>query len=109
VHCDLGTLNDVIADDDRLNWAQIEIDDHCFRLLALFQPVAVDLRVVVSALRINTDLERVGDLAVNLAEAAQRYLTHPPVKPLVDLPRMGGRPGAHHAARCAGPLLCASR
>ena len=60
-----------------------------FQLLALFHPVAVDLRVVVSALRINTDLERVGDLAVNLAEAAQRYLTHPPVKPLVDLPRMG--------------------
>ena len=51
--------------------------------------MAVDLRVVVSALRINTDLERVGDLAVNLAEAGQRYLTHPPVKPLVDLPRMG--------------------
>ena len=83
------TLNQVIAGDDRLNRAQIEIDDHCLQLLALFQPVAVDLRVVVSALRINTDLERVGDLAVNVAEAAQRYLLHPPVKPLVDLPRMG--------------------
>jgi phosphate transport system protein len=86
---DRDALDDVIAGDDRLNQAQIEIDDHCFQLLALFQPVAVDLRVVVSALRINTDLERVGDLAVNLAEAGQRYLTHPPVKPLVDLPRMG--------------------
>jgi len=86
---DHAMLNDVIAGHDRLNRAQIEIDDHCFQLLALFHPVAVDLRVVVSALRINTDLERVGDLAVNLAEAAQRYLTHPPVKPLVDLPRMG--------------------
>jgi len=86
---DRDALDDVIAGDDRLNQAQIEIDDNCFQLLALFQPVAVDLRVVVSALRINTDLERVGDLAVNLAEAAQRYLAHPPVKPLVDLPRMG--------------------
>lgn len=83
------TLNQVIAGDDRLNRAQIEIDDQCFQLLALFHPVAGDLRVVVSALRINTDLERVGDLAVNLAEAAQRYLLHKPVKPLVDLPRMG--------------------
>jgi phosphate transport system protein len=82
-------LKQVVAGDDRLNRAQIEIDDHCFQLLALFHPVAVDLRVVVSALRINTDLERVGDLAVNIAEAAQRYLLHPPVKPLVDLPRMG--------------------
>lgn len=86
---DRDALDDVIAGDDRLNQAQIEIDDHCFQLLALFQPVAVELRVVVSALRINTDLERVGDLAVNLAEAGQRYMTHPPVKPLVDLPRMG--------------------
>ena len=83
------TLSQVIDGDDGLNLAQIEIDHHCFQLLALFHPVAVDLRVVVSALRINTDLERVGDLAVNLAEAGQRYLSHPPVKPLVDLPRMG--------------------
>ena len=44
---------------------------------------------IVSALKINADLERVGDLAVNIGEAAQRYLLHPPVKPLIDLPRMG--------------------
>jgi phosphate transport system protein len=51
--------------------------------------VAVDLRGIVSAVKINADLERVGDLAVNIAEAAERYLAHPPVKPLVDIPRMG--------------------
>ncbi len=84
-----GTLADVIAGDRDLDAAQIDIDERCFTLLALFHPVAVDLRTIVSALRINTDLERVGDLAVNIAEAAQRYVTHPPVKPLVDLPRMG--------------------
>jgi phosphate transport system protein len=84
-----NTLNDVIAGDGRLNAAQMDIDDRCFRMLALFHPVAVDLRTVVAALRINTDLERVGDLAVNIAEAAQRYVTYPPVKPLIDLPRMG--------------------
>jgi len=51
--------------------------------------MAVDLRAIVSALKINSDLERVGDLAVNIAEAARRYLRHPPVKELIDIPRMG--------------------
>ena len=51
--------------------------------------MAVDLRAIVAALKINTDLERVGDLAVNIAEAARRYLVHPPVKQLIDIPRMG--------------------
>ena len=67
-----------------------EIDNRCFRLLALYQPMATDLRAIVSAVKINTDLERVGDLAVNIAEAAQRYTTHPPVKKLIDIPTMGG-------------------
>jgi phosphate transport system protein len=57
--------------------------------LALFQPMAADLRAIVAAVKINTDLERVGDLAVNIAEAGKRYLEHPPVKPLIDIPRMG--------------------
>ena len=51
----------------------IEIDDRCFKLLALHQPMAADLRAIVAAVKINTDLERVGDLAVNIAEAAARY------------------------------------
>jgi phosphate transport system protein len=68
---------------------QLEIDDRCFKLLALQQPMAVDLRTIVAAVKINGDLERVGDLAVNIAEAADRYVSHPPVKPLIDLPRMG--------------------
>jgi phosphate transport system protein len=50
--------------------------------------MAVDLRAIVSAVKINTDLERVGDLAVNIGEAASRYLEHPPVKELIDIPRM---------------------
>jgi phosphate transport system protein len=80
---------DVINGDSRINELQIEIDDRCFTMLALYQPVAVDLRSIVSAIRINADLERVGDLAVNIGEAARQYLAHPPVKPLIDLPRMG--------------------
>ncbi len=86
---DKDLLAEVIAGDDRINASQMEIDARCFTLLALQHPVAVDLRVVVSAFKINADLERVGDLAVNIAEASQRYIEHPPVKPLIDLPRMG--------------------
>src|SRR5690606_1351346 len=59
-----------------------------FTLLALYQPMAQDLRTIVSALKINTDLERGGDLAVNIAEAGRRYLSHAPVKKLLDIPRM---------------------
>ena len=83
------TLADVVAGDSRIDDLQVEIDNRCFTLLALYQPVATDLRTVVSALKINADLERVGDFAVNIGEVAQRYLLHPPVKPLIDLPRMG--------------------
>jgi phosphate transport system protein len=79
----------VLAGDEPVNKAHIDIDDRCFRLLALHQPMASDLRSIVSAVKINTDLERVGDLAVNIAEAATRYAQHPPVKQLVDIPRMG--------------------
>jgi phosphate transport system protein len=50
--------------------------------------VAADLRQIVAAVKINTDLERVADLAVNIAEAARRYVQHPPVKKLIDIPRM---------------------
>ncbi len=78
----------VLAGDAAINQLHIEIDDRCFKLLALYQPMAVDLRSIVAAVKINTDLERVGDLAVNIAEAVRRYLQHPPVKELIDIPKM---------------------
>jgi phosphate transport system protein len=78
----------VLGGDSAINLLHIEIDDRCFKLLALHQPMAVDLRAIVSATKINSDLERVGDLAVNIAEAVRRYLHHPPVKELIDLPHM---------------------
>lgn len=74
--------------DEPINRLHIEIDDRCFTLLALHQPMATDLRAIVASSKINTDLERVGDLAVNIAEAAKRYNNHPPVKRLVDIPQM---------------------
>ena len=78
----------VLRGDAPLNALHIEIDSRSFTLLALHQPMAADLRTIVAAVKINTDLERVGDLAVNIAEAATRYATHPPVKKLIDIPRM---------------------
>jgi phosphate transport system protein len=85
---DARLMATVVDGDGDLNRYHVEIDDRCFKLLALHQPMAGDLRTIVAAVKINSDLERVGDLAVNIAEAAQRYVTHPPVKPLVDIPRM---------------------
>lgn len=83
-----GLIQRVLGGDQPLNALHIEVDSRCFTLLALYQPMAVDLRSIVAAVKINTDLERVGDLAINIAEAAQRYTTHPPVKKLIDIPRM---------------------
>src|SRR5712692_2302984 len=85
---DRDLVDRVLHGDEPLNALHIEIDGRCFTLLALHQPMAVDLRSIVSAVKINTDLERVGDLAVNIAEAVRRYAVHPPVKKLIDIPRM---------------------
>ena len=86
---DREAIRAVIDGDEPVNRLHVEIDDRCFKLLALYQPMAVDLRTIAGAAKINSDLERVGDLAVNIAEAAQRYVSHAPVKALIDLPRMG--------------------
>ena len=86
---DHALVEKVLVSDAAINQLHIEIDSRCFTLLALHQPMAADLRTIVAAVKINTDLERVGDLAVNIAEAARRYATHPPVKKLTDIPQMG--------------------
>ena len=82
-------IDKVLSGDEPVNQLHIEVDNRCFRLLALHQPMATDLRAIVAAVKINTDLERVGDLAVNIAEASKRYITHAPVKQLIDIPQMG--------------------
>jgi phosphate transport system protein len=78
----------IINGDQDVNDLQIEIDDRCLKLLALQQPMATDLRLITAAMKINSDLERIGDQAVNIAENAARVLAHPPLKPLLDLPHM---------------------
>jgi phosphate transport system protein len=88
VERDRDLIDRVLVSDEPLNALHIEIDSRCFTLLALYQPMAVDLRAIVAAVKINTDLERVGDLAINIAEAARQYSSHLPVKRLIDIPRM---------------------
>ena len=88
VNRDAALVDRVLVGDTPINQLHIEIDSRCFKLLALHQPMAVDLRAIVAAVKINTDLERVGDLAINIAEAVRRYMRHPPVKELIDIPRM---------------------
>ena len=78
----------VLDEEGAINELQIEIDDRVVQLLALHQLMAMDLRFVLAISRINNDLERIGDQAVNIAQGAQRILRHPRVKPYVDLPRM---------------------
>jgi phosphate transport system protein len=85
---DTALVAAVLSGDGPINQLHIEIDSHCVKLFALHQPMAVDLRMILSAVKINTDLERVGDLAINIAEAAVRYLSNPPVKELIAIPRM---------------------
>ncbi|MBN2008170.1 phosphate signaling complex protein PhoU [candidate division KSB1 bacterium] len=78
----------VIDNDARIDELEIEIDDQCLKLLALQQPMAVDLRFLTSAMKINNELERIGDHAVNIAERALILNELEPLKPLLDLPRM---------------------
>jgi phosphate transport system protein len=79
---------EVIERDQRVNAYDVEVDEKCVELLALHQPTAIDLRVIMTAVKIVTDLERIGDQAVNIAQRALELHTEPQLKPYVDLPRM---------------------
>src|SRR5258708_4045854 len=78
----------VLDEEDAINELQLEVDDRVVQLLALHQLMAADLRFLLAVSRINNDLERIGDQAVNIAQGALRILRHPRVKPYVDLRRM---------------------
>ena len=78
----------VLEEENAINEMQIEIDERVMRMLALQQLTAGDLRFMLGVARINQDLERIGDQAVNIAQSAHRILRHPRDKPYVDLPRM---------------------
>jgi phosphate transport system protein len=77
-----------IGEDEKINKMELVIDEWCLKLLALHQPLAADLRFITSAMRINVELERIGDLAVNIAERVVSLNQEPQLKPYIDIPRM---------------------
>lgn len=87
---DLDLARKVCEKDDEIDQLEIEIEKECMMLLALQQPLAKDLRTIASALKIITDLERMGDNAVNIAKVTLEIGKDPLIKPLVDIPKMAG-------------------
>ena len=83
--------HDVIDRDRQVNAYDVEVDETCVNLLALHQPAAGDLRFITTAMKIVTDLERIGDQAVNIAQRALELNREPQLKPYIDLPRMAER------------------
>jgi len=82
---------EVIKSDAKINEMEIEIDNQCIKILALYHPEAEDLRTVSMIMKINNDLERIGDHAVNIAEKTIYLADKLPVKPLIDIPRMADK------------------
>ena len=91
---DDALAREVIERDRRVNTYDVEVDEQCVELLALHQPTAGDLRFITTAMKIVTDLERIGDQAVNIAQRVIELNREPQLKPYIDLPRM-----AEHAQR----------
>ncbi len=83
-----GQAREIIARDAEVNRMDIETDERCIRLLALHQPAASDLRFITTGLKITTDLERIGDNAVNICERVVELNEEPQLKPYIDIPRM---------------------
>jgi phosphate transport system protein len=88
---DPALADQVFADDKLIDRMEIDIEEACIQLLALQQPLARDLRLITSALKISNDLERVGDHAVNIAGCAKELVGKPPVRPLADLPELSDK------------------
>jgi phosphate transport system protein len=85
---DQAKAESVILGDRELDAMEVEVDERCIHLLALQQPLARDLRLITMAMKISNDLERVGDHAVNIAQAAEHLVGHPPVAPLPEIEEM---------------------
>jgi phosphate transport system protein len=86
---DSNQARQVIERDHKVNALDVEIDEECLRLLALHQPAARDLRLVTTAMKISTELERISDLAENVCERTIELNEEPQLKPYIDIPRMG--------------------
>ena len=80
--------NDVIKADSDIDQMEVDIEEHCLKILALYQPVAIDLRFIIAVLKINNELERVGDIAVNIAERGAFLATHKEIEIPYDINKM---------------------
>jgi len=87
---DRSAAEEVFRNEARINQIEIDIDEFAVNLLALHQPMAADLRLIVAALKINTDLERMGDLSVNIAQRALSLIEEPMITPMIDIPHIAG-------------------
>jgi phosphate transport system protein len=94
VNRDTELARKVIEGDREVNTIDVRIDEECIKMLALTQPMARDLRLITTAMKVTTDLERIGDNAVNIAERAVELNIEPTLKPYVDIPHMGQIAGA---------------
>ncbi len=85
---DLSLAETVINSDIEIDQMEVRVEENCLKILALHQPVAIDLRFIITALKINSDLERIGDLAVNIAEHSQYLSTQKPIDTFFDFETM---------------------
>lgn len=85
---DADLWREVVRQDDEVDLMELEIDEVCHSVLLLRQPTAVDLRFLVAVMKINSDLERIGDSAVNIAQSVEQLIEQPPLKPYIDLPHL---------------------
>ena len=85
---DVALAKEVIRDDDVIDDMEHEIEEHCMKIIATEQPVARDLRILFTAMKITTDLERISDNAVNIAKITRKIGKEKHIKPLIDIPRM---------------------
>jgi len=90
VHRDPGAAAAVFENEDRINAIELEIDALAINLLALQQPMASNLRLIIAALKINANLERMGDISVNIAHTARSLIEAPTIEPIIDIPLMAG-------------------
>jgi phosphate transport system protein len=85
---DLEAARQIIADDQKINGKRFEIEEKCTQLIATQQPMASDLRIIIAILNITTEIERIGDYAVGISRIVIMIGDEPPLKPLIDIPRM---------------------
>ena len=79
---------EVIENDDKIDELELEIDEKCIDLIARYQPMAVDLRFITTGMKLNAELERIADLAVDIAQRVLELIDKPMLKPLVDIPKL---------------------